>query len=394
MRARSASRASARKITDLGELTDGLTLLTFKKGREAAGMGREADSHRSAHRASKGGEMYDHEVATSGTATAERTPNASAGWYPVGDGTQQRYWDGTRWTEHFAPLTPVAPLAPTPPRSPYSPFTRREAATHATSRHTNGGAPPSGNGTPPPQRPWWKRPWVVITGGIVALLLVIGSLMPAEETKKETNEPTAPKTAAPAPPKPVELDVVAPDDGETIRGKTVVVRGRVSPADATVDVNGETVRARKGRFSQRVALDLGDNEISVFANRSGYEDASFTATVTRKRTAAEFAAIRERRRQRELEREQRRQERIAAMTQTFSGSGSKNIGTVEVEVDSILEWTNTGDPMFRQMLIYDEDFGISVTSDAPSGDTVVPAGSYPNVTVAGTDSWTVTIRPR
>jgi hypothetical protein len=27
------------------------------------------------------------------------------GWYPV-DATTQRYWDGTRWTEHVAPLAP------------------------------------------------------------------------------------------------------------------------------------------------------------------------------------------------------------------------------------------------------------------------------------------------
>ena len=25
-----------------------------------------------------------------------------AGWYPQDDG-RQRYWDGTQWTEHFAP---------------------------------------------------------------------------------------------------------------------------------------------------------------------------------------------------------------------------------------------------------------------------------------------------
>ncbi len=28
---------------------------------------------------------------------------AAAGWYPQGDG-RQRYWDGTSWTEHFAPV--------------------------------------------------------------------------------------------------------------------------------------------------------------------------------------------------------------------------------------------------------------------------------------------------
>ncbi len=29
--------------------------------------------------------------------------NAPAGWYPSGDGSQ-RYWDGSQWTEHSAPM--------------------------------------------------------------------------------------------------------------------------------------------------------------------------------------------------------------------------------------------------------------------------------------------------
>lgn len=39
-------------------------------------------------------------------------PSAPAGWYPV-DGGQQRYWDGSRWTEHIAPLAgPTGAPAP------------------------------------------------------------------------------------------------------------------------------------------------------------------------------------------------------------------------------------------------------------------------------------------
>ncbi|HET7760836.1 MAG TPA: DUF1524 domain-containing protein [Phycicoccus sp.] len=37
--------------------------------------------------------------------------NAPAGWYPTDRGL--RYWDGTRWTEHFAPASPPTP-APAP----------------------------------------------------------------------------------------------------------------------------------------------------------------------------------------------------------------------------------------------------------------------------------------
>lgn len=33
-------------------------------------------------------------------------PVAAPGWYPDGSG-HQRYWDGTAWTEHNAPLPPL-----------------------------------------------------------------------------------------------------------------------------------------------------------------------------------------------------------------------------------------------------------------------------------------------
>jgi hypothetical protein len=113
--------------------------------------------------------------------------------------------------------------------------------------------------------------------------------------------------------------------------------------------------------------------------------------------AAERAAAERERQRREAERlrrEQERQQRIAENTLTFSGSGSKNIGTVRVQQESILEWTNNDEPGFRYIVIYDDNFGISVDSEAASGDTVVPAGTYPNVYVSGGTSWTITIRPR
>ena len=34
-------------------------------------------------------------------------PSVPPGWYPTSDG-QQRYWDGTTWTEHMAPLVGAA----------------------------------------------------------------------------------------------------------------------------------------------------------------------------------------------------------------------------------------------------------------------------------------------
>ncbi len=40
--------------------------------------------------------------------------NAAPGWYPNPENpAQQRYWDGTAWTEHIAPLNPSG-VAPAP----------------------------------------------------------------------------------------------------------------------------------------------------------------------------------------------------------------------------------------------------------------------------------------
>jgi hypothetical protein len=45
--------------------------------------------------------------------SAPQPQSVPAGWYPEGT-NGQRYWDGTAWTEHRAPLVPQAapPVAP------------------------------------------------------------------------------------------------------------------------------------------------------------------------------------------------------------------------------------------------------------------------------------------
>jgi hypothetical protein len=52
---------------------------------------------------------------------ATPTTNAPAGWYPVAGSTQQRWWDGTRWTDHIydpATAVPAAAAATAIPSEP------------------------------------------------------------------------------------------------------------------------------------------------------------------------------------------------------------------------------------------------------------------------------------
>ena len=75
---------------------------------------------------------------------------------------------------------------------------------------------------------------------------------------------------------------------------------------------------------------------------------------------------------------------------SFSGNGGKNLGTITVGEESVLEWTNDGD-IFQ---MWDDDFGFNVNSQGGSGDTVLPAGTYKSVTVNAIGNWTIEIRPR
>jgi hypothetical protein len=197
---------------------------------------------------------------------------------------------------------------------------------------------------------------------------------------------------------------------ETVHSRRAVISGTVEGADDSqvtiTDEHGRSYTAnvdQAGNFQGAVKLPgKGTFDFDIEASSPTANGDQDQVTVVFERTEAEIEAAeraaaereRQRREAERLRREQERQQRIAENTFTFSGSGSKNIGTVRVQQESILEWTNNDEPGFRYILIYDDNFGISVDSQAASGDTVVPAGSYPNVNVSGGTSWTITIRPR
>ncbi len=268
--------------------------------------------------------------------------------------------------------------------------------------------------TPPPQWPPAQPPqppsggnrgnglgWKGWVGAGVGVLILIGvaagsgdsdesgGSKPAKQSAKAPAVAPATAEAAEATPEPeAAIAIRKPSDGSTVRAAQTTVRGTVEPANARVKVDGRRVSVRNGRFSKVVSLDLGENAVTVEASAPGHVQDEQTRYVTRRRSAAELQRLRDKR-------EAARQARIAALTQTFSGNGSTNIGTITIEEESVLEWTNYN-PEFPDLLMflaYDKGFGFNVSSEANSGKSVLEPGRYRSVQVSG-DNWTIKISPR
>ncbi len=80
---------------------------------------------------------------------------------------------------------------------------------------------------------------------------------------------------APDPPA-VRLTIEAPPDTSTVTEDSVELRGRVSPARASVEVGGEAAAVANGSFSKTVKLEEGVNVIDVSASMPG-RSAAFAA---------------------------------------------------------------------------------------------------------------------
>jgi hypothetical protein len=76
--------------------------------------------------------------------------------------------------------------------------------------------------------------------------------------------------ARPQRPEPrVRLAVAVPQDGATVRARTVAVEGTVEPAGARVQVLGDDVAVDAGRWRAEVPLEPGANLVDVAASASG-----------------------------------------------------------------------------------------------------------------------------
>ncbi|WP_105804488.1 DUF2510 domain-containing protein [Leucobacter massiliensis] len=142
------------------------------------------------------------------------TPGAPAGWYRSERPGQLRYWDGTRWTEHYAP-DPAASPAPATHAGPSAPPAASADAPGAA-------APGAAAAAPAPSRR--SLPGIAIAGIVVgAVLLLAGATagigfaagwFGPSSSVSEARE--SPETAEPpASPEPSESPGTAPGTGDT-----------------------------------------------------------------------------------------------------------------------------------------------------------------------------------
>jgi hypothetical protein len=88
-------------------------------------------------------------------------------------------------------------------------------------------------------------------------------------------------TARPAAGPRVTLKLSAPADAGTVRAEHVHVQGTVSPAGASVQVDGEAARVNGGAFAADVPLAAGTNVIDVTASAPGRRPDADAVRVTR-----------------------------------------------------------------------------------------------------------------
>ncbi|HMM96280.1 Ltp family lipoprotein [Phycicoccus sp.] len=189
--------------------------------------------------------------------------NSPAGWYPQDDG-RQRYWDGQKWTEHFAPGAPQQTSGPTVPT--------------AAMMTAGGSAAP---------RPWFKKKRVIIPAGLVGLVIFASALGAAGSDDPKTptalDKPTTsssastPSTASPtaaatsAAPSPSQTSTPTPTV-KTAAPKPTVTK----PAAPTLTVAQENAKGRAESYL----------EMTGFSQKGLIEQLKFEGYATKDITAA------------------------------------------------------------------------------------------------------------
>lgn len=217
-----------------------------------------------------------------------------AGWYPNPEGTGQRYWDGSQWTEHYHG---AGASRPTPAQAETS--ANKSALSSGKKLLIVGAAVVGG--------------WGLI-GGLGAL---------GGEDDEDAGVPTA-EAAKESKPKP-KLTVIT-ETGSEVRGNHGYIKGRVAPRSVKLTINDKPVEVVGGKFKHRVRLKAGGNDFRLSATKAGLEDYDFL-TLRRKLTPAEERAKRERAEAARLREQQQAERRRLAAQQRQAQARQNFIAT-------------------------------------------------------------------
>jgi hypothetical protein len=155
-----------------------------------------------------------------------------------------------------------------------------------------GGAQPLEQAEAQPQGRWTKGRLVLGCLGVFFVIFLVGASLAALGGSGGGNEGEKSKGGAggkdtTSNPK---LAVSSPSQSTTVTSDTFEVKGKVTPANSEVTVNGEGVTPDDdGSFGTLLTLDLGKNEIKITAAK-GSKQAEYSQVVTRKLSEKESAA--------------------------------------------------------------------------------------------------------
>jgi hypothetical protein len=194
------------------------------------------------------------------------------GWYPdQQERGKERYWDGSQWTHQ---LRASRAAVPKPPPAP-----------EAAGRPSAGPPRPARTPTPPKPGSWWSRfptpaKWSI---GVIALLFVIAAI--SGRGQQQTDSEDAKPAERPT------VNVTVDQDGRGVRAKAITLTGTVDPPGASVLVFGNRkAKVTGGRWSLRIPLVYGVNDVPISATSAGHDPTDISATITREKTAEERAA--------------------------------------------------------------------------------------------------------
>lgn len=215
---------------------------------------------------------------------------------------------------------------PEPPRPPASQEPRTEAlGTSVTSK-----------------LPWWQRRWGVASIGVVCLLVGIGIGGASSSSKSSKPAPTPAQLRAQAEARTAQIHREEAEKAATDKARV---------ANEKKEAHERAVQVREAAHKEREE-----------AAQKHHEEQKEQAEATHK-TEEE--------------------------TKNYSGNGGENLGTVKIEAESTLEWTNDGSYFG---IITSE--GVPVNSQAHSGSTVLEPGTYKSFQVNAIGNWTIKIIPK